>query len=111
MRPVKSAEQSQKKPPRGLNLRGRDQRRLRSLVPSYGENIAIDASDLPAFANGQRRIYSGGPYRPTFSDPDASWGHRSAISTRSGGGYYGFKLHAAICASTELPVAWKVETA
>jgi hypothetical protein len=85
--------------------------RLRDLVPGYGKNIAIDASDMAAFANGQRRIYAGGPYRPTFSDPDASWGHRSAISTRSGGGYYGYKVHAAICAETGLPMAWTVRTA
>ena len=34
--------------------------------------------------------------RPTrsYSDPDASWGHRSAVSTRKGGGFYGYKLHA-----------------
>src|SRR5438093_6668824 len=37
-------------------------------------------------------------------------GHRSAVSTRKGGGYYGYKLHAAVCARTGLPLAWKVET-
>jgi len=74
-------------------------------------DIAIDASDLPAYANGQRFVSKGGPERERFSDPDASWGHRSAISTRKGGGFYGYKLHAAVCARTELPVAWEVETA
>src|SRR5438105_278907 len=38
-------------------------------------------------------------------------GHRSAISTRKGGGFYGYRVHAAVCARTELPVAWRVETA
>jgi len=28
-----------------------------------------------------------------------------------GGGFYGWKLHLAVCARTELPVAWCVETA
>ena len=51
------------------------------------------------------------PERERFSDPDASWGHRSAISTRKGGGFYGYKLHAAMCARTDLPVAWTVKTA
>lgn len=37
-------------------------------------------------------------------DPDATWGHRSSISTRSGGGYYGYKVHAAVCTTTGLPV-------
>lgn len=55
---------------------------LRSLhdeLPDLGQNIAIDGSDLPAYANGQRYIYNHGPERKRFSDPDASWGHRSAV--------------------------------
>jgi hypothetical protein len=84
---------------------------LRAELPQLGENIAIDASDLPAYGNGQRFIHRGGPERKRFSDPDASWGHRSAVSTRSGGGYYGYKLHAAVCVATGLPLAWRVESA
>src|SRR5947209_15702764 len=72
-------------------------------MPAMGQDVAIDASELPAYANGQRFVSKGGRERERFSDPDASWGHRSAISTRKGGGYYGFKLHAAVCARTELP--------
>ena len=67
---------------------------LREELPEYGEDIAIDASDLPAYANGQRFLSKHGPERERFSDPDASWGHRSAVSTRKGGGFYGYKLHA-----------------
>lgn len=84
---------------------------LRAKYPDFGRDVAIDASDLPAYANGQRYVSKGGPERERFSDPDASWGHRSAVSTRKGGGYYGYKLHAAVCASTGLPLAWRVETA
>jgi len=84
---------------------------LQAALPEYGRDLAIDASDLPAYANGQRYVSKGGPERETFSDPDASWGHRSAVSTRSGGGFYGFKLQMASCARTELPVAWTVATA
>ena len=51
-------------------------------VPDIGRDVAIDASDLPAFANGQRYVSQHGPERERFSDPDASWGHRSAVSTR-----------------------------
>ncbi len=51
------------------------------------------------------------PRRERYSDPDASWGHRSAVSTRKGGGFYGYKVHAAVCALTGLPLAWTVETA
>src|SRR5205807_3382311 len=84
---------------------------LRAEVPEYGQDIAVDASDLSAYANGQRFVSKNGPERERFSDPDASWGHRSAVSTRKGGGFYGYKLHLAVCARTELRVAWRVETA
>lgn len=84
---------------------------LASELPDYGKDIAIDATDLPAFANGQRYVSKNGPKRERFSDPEASWGHRSAVSTRKGGGFYGYKLHAAVCTRTGLPVAWRVETA
>jgi transposase, IS5 family len=78
--------------------------------PLLGWNVAIDASDMPAYANGQRFKYKNGPERKKYSDPDASWGHRSSVSTRKGGGFYGYRLHMAVCAKTDLPLAWKVET-
>ena len=64
--------------------------RLRDELPEYGRNVAINASDMPAYANGQRYISKDGPERERYSDPDASWGHRSAVSTRKGGGFYGY---------------------
>ncbi len=84
---------------------------LRHELPDFGTNVAIDGSDLPAYANGQRFVSKGGKLRERYSDPDASWGHRSAISTRKGGGYYGYKVHAAVCTRTGLPVAWETHTA
>jgi hypothetical protein len=84
---------------------------LRDENPGMGENIAIDGSDLPAYANGQRFLSKHGPERERYSDPDASWGHRSAVSTRKGGGFYGYKVHAAADTLTGLPVAWEVRTA
>ncbi len=90
---------------------GRVLDRLHRENPDFGRDLAIDASDLPAYANGQRYVSKGGRERERFSDPDASWGHRSAVSTRKGCGFYGFKVHAAVCARTDLPVAWQVETA
>jgi hypothetical protein len=85
--------------------------RLHDAHPEMGENVAIDGSDLPAYANGQRFLSKNGPEREKYSDPDASWGHRSAVSTRKGGGYYGYKVHAAVCVATGLPLAWTVEPA
>src|ERR1022692_1491118 len=84
---------------------------LHAARPEMGQTVAIDGSDLPAYANGQRYVSRGGKLRKKFSDPDATWGHRSSISTRSGGGYYGYKVHAAVCTATGLPLARKVETA
>jgi hypothetical protein len=85
--------------------------RLRDANPGMGTDVAIDGSDLPAFGNGQRFVSKNGPERKKFSDPDASWGHRSAVSTRKGGGFYGYKIHAAADTLTGLPLAWAVETA
>lgn len=84
---------------------------LKKRNPLLGWDVAIDASDMPAYANGQRFVSKGGREREKFSDPDASWGHRSAVSTRKGGGFYGYRLHMAVCAKTDLPLAWTVETA
>jgi hypothetical protein len=86
---------------------------LRECLPEMGRHVAIDGSDLPAYANGQRRKSKHGPERKPdeYSDPDATWGHRSAVSTRKGGGYYGYKIHAAVDVATELPLAWSTETA
>jgi transposase, IS5 family len=84
---------------------------LHEQLPDLGSTVAIDASDMPAYANGQRYLYKGGPERKTYSDPDASWGHRSAVSTRAAGSFYGYKLHQAVDADTGLPLAWRVKTA
>jgi hypothetical protein len=84
---------------------------LQAAIPGLGEDVAIDASDIPAFANGMRLVSQYGPERERFSDPDASWGHRSAVSTRKGGGFYGYKIQMAVCTRTGLPLAWQIETA
>jgi hypothetical protein len=85
---------------------------LRKRLPTYGRDLAIDASDMPAYANGQRFVSKDSEVeRNWHTDPEASWGHRSAVSTRRGGGFFGFRLHAAVCTTTGLPVAWTVETA
>jgi hypothetical protein len=61
---------------------------LRSKLPSYGTDLAVDASDMSAYANGQRYVYKGRRRAFTFrhtasmasgSSPDriASAGRRS----------------------------------
>ncbi|HEY3759171.1 MAG TPA: transposase [Solirubrobacteraceae bacterium] len=84
---------------------------LKKANPLLGWDVAIDASDMPAYANGKRHTWSGRQRDASeYSDPDASWGHRSAISTRGSGTFYGYKLHMAVCSKTDLPLAWRVET-
>jgi hypothetical protein len=58
---------------------------LRDQLPSLADS-AIDGSDMTAYVNGPRYVSKGGRERERLSDPDASWGHRSAVSTRKGGG-------------------------
>ena len=84
---------------------------LRAANPDLGRDVAIDASDLPAYANGHRFLRPGGPERERYSDPDASWGHRSAVSTRASGSFYGYKLDLAVCTRTGLPLAWQARSA
>jgi transposase len=85
---------------------------LKAKLPTYGTALAVDASDMPAYANGQRFVSKNSDTeRNWHTDPDASWGHRSAISTRRGGGFFGYKLQAAVCTATGLPIAWSVQTA
>lgn len=84
---------------------------LKKTNPVLGWDVAVDASDMPAYANGQRFVSKGGREREKYSDKDASWGHRSSISTRKGGGFYGYRIHMAVCSKTDLPLAWRVETA
>lgn len=85
--------------------------RSKRLSPAPGWTWRSTVRTCPPNANGQKYLYNHGPERERFSDPDASWGHRSSVGTRKGGGYYGYKLHLAVCARTELPVAWTTRTA
>ena len=59
---------------------GRVTASLAAELPGYGREIAIDATDMPGYSNGQSYT-SGGPRTKPFSDPDAAWGFRSAVST------------------------------
>lgn len=83
---------------------------LKVKLPDYGTDLAIDASDMPAYANGHHYTPKG-DLRKLFSDADATWGHRSSVSVRKGGSFYGYRLHLAACSKTGLPVAWQVATA
>jgi hypothetical protein len=76
-----------------------------------GELEATRWTGRPGYPIRTKYLYKGGPERKRYSDPDASWGHRSAVSTRASGSFYGYKLHQVVCATVGLPLAWRVETA
>ena len=40
---------------------------LHAALPEMGQNVAIDGSDLPAYANGQRYLCKNGPERERYS--------------------------------------------
>ena len=85
---------------------------LHAAHPEMGQTVAIDGSDMPAYANGHKHVGNkNGPLRTRWADPDAAWGHRSSISTRKGGAFYGYKVHAVVDTATELPLAWTVRAA
>ncbi len=82
-------------------------RALKKANPLLGWDVAIDASDMPAYAKG---VKADELETERCSDPDATWGYRSAVSTRGSGLFFGYKLHMAVCSKTDLPLAWRVET-
>ncbi len=84
---------------------------LHAQRPETGQNLAIDGSDMPAYANGQRVPVEERPGARALLRRGCVVGPRSAVSTRKGGGFYGYKVHAAVCTATGLPVAWTVQTA
>jgi IS5 family transposase len=91
---------------------GRVLGRLQARNPSLGENIAIDASDLPAWASVHTYTPGKGHTPVTdYADGDAAWGYRTAVATRKTRWYYGYKLHAVVCSMTGLPLAWSVRPA
>jgi len=69
-----------------------------------GQTVAIDGSDMHAYANGHKHLGNKNrPLRTRLADPDAGRGHRSSISTRKGGTFYGYKLHAAARRNSRVP--------
>lgn len=66
--------------------------RLKAILPGLGKVVAVDASDVHAWSN-----------RHKPSDGDAKFGAKQ----KDGGKYfwYGYKLHVAVCADTEIPLA------
>lgn len=87
---------------------------LQAKHPNMGENVSIDASDLPAYSSvaPYTAAVGGVPREPgQYSDMDASWGYRTPVASRKSKWFYGHKVHMATCSNTGLPLAWEVKTA
>lgn len=87
--------------------------RLKAKHPGMGENISIDASDLPAYSSVASYTSVHGDIREPgqYSDMDASWGYRTPVASRKSKWFYGHKVHMAVCSLTGLPLAWDIKTA
>lgn len=73
--------------------------RLREALPDFGQTIAVDATDMKAWANGLHQE----------TDPDAGTGAKHKSSRRVF--WYGFKVHLAADADSELPMWFTVTAA
>lgn len=73
--------------------------RLREALPDFGQTIAVDATDIKAWANGLHQE----------TDPDAGTGAKHKSSRRVF--WYGYKIHLAADADSELPVWFTVTAA
>jgi hypothetical protein len=59
----------------------------------HGESVGAELVD-------QRHGHGGLVRTSGYDFPGKSWGHRSAVSTRKGGGFYGYKVHLAAFSRT-----------
>ena len=73
--------------------------RLRQALPGFGATVAVDATDVKAWANGLHQE----------TDPDAGTGAKHKSSRRVY--WYGYKVHVVADAESELPISFKVTAA
>jgi IS5 family transposase len=89
--------------------------KLRVLLPGFGNKVAVDSTDIKAYANG---------YRRQVADPDAGWGVKGTVVETELGKestakwrerniyrWFGYKLHLLVDALYELPIAFRVTPA
>jgi IS5 family transposase len=83
-------------------------KKLREVLPGFGSKLAVDSTDIPAYANG---------HRAHPADTDARWGAKkkghSQTAKEKGAHkeaevyyWFGYKLHLVVDAFYELPVAF-----
>ena len=71
---------------------------LKGHIPDIGESVAIDSTDVEAWAN---------PNRKHLADSEARWGVRTSARAKDGTEYYfGFKLHVLADANHGIPLGF-----
>ena len=75
--------------------------RLHELLPDFGSGLAVDGSIFRSWSN---------PDKKRISDPEASWTGKKGKGGRMTW-WFGYKLHLAVDAKYELPIAATVTTA
>ena len=91
----------------GALMELRDAGELPPSTPAPGRAVAVDSSDIPAYANSRRGV---------TVDPNAAWGHRTpknGAKPIKGDGelFYGYKLHALCDAVNGHPLSWDLRPA
>ena len=80
---------------------------LRELLPSFGDVVAIDATDVHSHANPHKKSKVTG--LPT--DPEARWGVAHSVRSKdkeSKEFFFGYKVHMVADATHDLPLTFKV---
>ena len=79
---------------------------LALLLPDFGQQVALDGTDIEAYCNTARK---------ELRDKDAAWGKRNFRVTPSGkkqmDDYYGYKLQLLVAVNHEIPVGWRLTPA
>ena len=80
---------------------------FRELLPGFGDEIAIDATAVRSYSNGNKKNkVTGLP-----SDPEAAWGVKHSAQSKhkdSTEYFFGYKTHAVVDATYDLPITFKV---
>lgn len=85
-------------------------KQLHELLPDLGQEVAVDSTTIPAYANPNRKHSSRNPGGP--ADPDVSWTKKhNARDPSQEEWVFGYKAHVVADANYDLPLQMVVTTA
>ena len=76
---------------------------LQSALPDFGQEISVDSTVVPTYANPWRKSKKRVTER---SDPEAGWTQKNSVRAKKGGKewFYGYKFHAVADANWNIPI-------